>query len=309
MSVRAWARSISSRRRARRSSSWKSRRAGRSRTRRRPRSACTRASRTSSASSRRAISGPSACASSPAASTSWRSWSKTRAGSRRSATSRTRFPWRRGSSRRSRRRAEGCVDRWALHQRMDRAEAFEEALKLEPGKTALLVVDMQRAFLDPGEAMDVPPARDIVPQIQTLLDLFRGKRLPVVFTEFTYSEAVPVLVGLLHPEHRRAAPGAPRGFSRPSSSCLAGEANVRVVPDLAPQPGELVVTKHYYDGFNGTALDAALRSRGVTHLVLTGTMTDICVLATVIGGMNREYRMTVVEDGTATLWPEIQRAA
>ena len=191
---------------------------------------------------------------------------------------------------------------------MDRTEVFEEALRLAPGKTALVVVDMQRAFLDPGEAMEVPPARDIVPQIQALLDLFRGKRLPVVFTEFTYSEAVPVLVGLLHPEHRRAAPGAPRGFGRPSSSCLAGEANVHVVPDLAPQPGELVVTKHYYDGFNGTALDAALRSRGVTHLVLTGTMTDICVLATVIGGMNREYRMTVVEDGTATLWPEIQRA-
>jgi len=191
---------------------------------------------------------------------------------------------------------------------MDRTEAFEEALKLAPGKTALLVVDMQRAFLDPGEAMDVPSARDIVPQVQTLLDLFRGKRLPVVFTEFTYSETVPVLVGLLHPEHRRAAPGAPRGFGKPSSSCLEGEANVRVVPDLAPQPGELVVTKHYYDGFNGTTLDAALRARGVTYLVLTGTMTDICVLATVIGGMNREYRMTVVEDATATLWPEIQRA-
>ena len=49
--------------------------------------------------------------------------------------------------------------------------------------------------------------------------------------------------------------------------------------------------------------------RGVTHLVLTGTMTDVCVLATAVGGMNREYRMTVVEDATATLWPEIQRAS
>src|SRR6266849_6297877 len=191
---------------------------------------------------------------------------------------------------------------------MDRAEAFEAALKLEPGRSALVVVDMQRAFLDPDEAMEVPAARDIVPQIRALLDLFRTRGLPVVFTEFTYSERVPVLVGLLHPEHRRAAPGAPRGFGRPSSSCLVGEANVHLVPELAQPPGELVVTKHYYDGFNGTTLDAALRSRGVTHLVLTGTMTDICVLATVIGGMNREYRMTVVEDATATLWPEIQRA-
>jgi biuret amidohydrolase len=191
---------------------------------------------------------------------------------------------------------------------MDRTEAFDEALRLRPGTAALVVVDMQRAFLDPGEAMEVPAARDIIPQIQTLLDLFRSKGLAVVFTEFTYSERAPVLVGLLHPEHRRAAPGAPRGFGLPSSSCLEGEANVHVVPELAPRPDELVVTKHYYDGFNGTALDAALRARGVTHLVLTGTLTDICVLATVIGGMNREYRMTVVEDATATLWPEIQRA-
>jgi len=66
---------------------------------------------------------------------------------------------------------------------LDRAEAFEEHLKLAPGKTALLVVDMQRAFLDPGEAMEVPSARDIVPQIQILLALFRKSKLPVVFTE------------------------------------------------------------------------------------------------------------------------------
>jgi nicotinamidase-related amidase len=52
----------------------------------------------------------------------------------------------------------------------------------------------------------------------------------------------------------------------------------------------------------------ALRARGVTSLVVTGTMTDICVLATVIGAFNREYRITVVEDAVATLWPEIQRA-
>ena len=192
---------------------------------------------------------------------------------------------------------------------MDRTSAFEATLKLVPGKTALLVVDMQRAFLDPGEAMEVPAARTIVPQIQSLLALFRGQSLPVVFTEFTYAETTPLLVGQLHPEHRRAAADAPRGFGRPSSSCLLGEANVHVVSDLAPRGDELVVTKHYYDGFNGTPLDQALRARDITHLVLTGTMTDICVLATVVGGMNREYRMTVVEDATATLSPEIQHAA
>ena len=190
----------------------------------------------------------------------------------------------------------------------DRVAAFEKALAPAAGRTALIVVDMQRAFLEPGEAMEVPPAREVVPRIQALLTVFRARRFPVVFTEFLYTEAAPLLVGELHPEHRRAAPGAARGFGRPSSSCLAGELNVATVAELAPHPDELVVQKPYYDAFHGTVLDGALRARGVTHLVITGTLTDICVLATVVGGFNREYRITVVEDGVATLWPEIQRA-
>ena len=190
----------------------------------------------------------------------------------------------------------------------DRVAAFDKALAPAAGRTALIVVDMQRAFVEPGEAMEVPPAREIVPRIQELLTVFRARRFPVVFTEFLYAETAPLLVGELHPEHLRAAPGAPRGFGRPSSSCLAGEANVATVAELAPRPDELVVLKPYYDAFHGTVLDGALRARGITHLVITGTLTDICVLATVVGGFNREYRMTVVEDGVATLWPEIQRA-
>jgi len=191
---------------------------------------------------------------------------------------------------------------------MDRRAAFEQALRLQPGRTALLVVDMQRAFLDPGEVMEVPPAREIVPRIQELLAIFREKALPIVFTEFVYSEQAPLLVGELHPEHRRAERGAPRGFGLPSSCCLEGEDNVETIADLKPRADELVVRRPHYDAFSGTVLDAALRARGVTTLVLTGTLTDICVLATVVGGFNREYRMAVVEDAVATLWPDIQRA-
>jgi nicotinamidase-related amidase len=119
---------------------------------------------------------------------------------------------------------------------------------------------------------------------------------------------VPLLVGDLHPEHRPAVPGAPTGFGRPSSSCLLGDPSVEVVPELAPALGELTVRKHWYDAFAGTPLDGALRAQGVRSLVVTGTMTDICVLATVAGAFNREYRVTVVEDAVATLWPEIQQA-
>jgi len=156
--------------------------------------------------------------------------------------------------------------------------------------------------------MEVPPARETVGAIQTLLALFRARRMPVVFTEFAYSESAPLLVGRLHPEHQPAKPGAPRGFGLPSSSCLEGTPSADTVPELAPRPGELVIRKRGYDAFASTPLDETLRARNVTSLVVAGTMTDICVLATVIGAFHREYRVTLVEDGVSTLWPEIQRA-
>lgn len=190
----------------------------------------------------------------------------------------------------------------------DRRTAFDELLTLRPASTALLVIDMQRGFVDPGEAMEVPPAREAVPRIRRLVELFRARSRPVIFTEFVYSENAPLLVGALHPEHRRAMPGAPRGFGHPSSSCHEEDPSVATVPALMPRPDELVIRKRWYDAFAGTPLDGALRARGVDTLVITGTMTDICVLATVVGAFNHEYRITVVEDGVATLWPDIQRA-
>ena len=119
----------------------------------------------------------------------------------------------------------------------ERRETFERVLAPEPGRTALVVVDMQRGFLDPGEA------------------------------------------------------------------------SAETVPALAPRQGEIVVRKRGDDAFAGSELDTTLRALNVTSLVVTGTMTDICVLATVTAALHRQYRVTVVEDGVATLWPEIQRAA
>lgn len=190
----------------------------------------------------------------------------------------------------------------------DRQAIMERVCRLVPGHTALLVVDMQRGFLDPGAALEVPPARAIVPVIQQLLAAFRRRGWPVAFSEFVYDPALPLLVGELHPEHQPARPDDPGGFGRPSSNCLVGHPSAATVMALAPEPGEIVVRKHGYDAFAGTALDGALRARRVQALVVTGTMTDICVLATVVGAFHREYRVIVVEDGVATLWPDVQRA-
>jgi ureidoacrylate peracid hydrolase len=196
-----------------------------------------------------------------------------------------------------------------------RQQRIDELHRPEPGRTALLVIDMQRGFLKPGAALEVPPGRAIIPNVRALIDACRGRGVPVLFTEFVYAAAVPCLRGdPFGPEHLPPGPGRPTGLGLPSGSCLVGPAAVEgpdsaaVVPELAPRPDELVVRGHTYDKFLGTPLDLALRSRDVRCLLVTGILTDVCVNCTLLSAANRDYRVTAVTDGVATLWPELQQA-
>ncbi|MHC4176218.1 MAG: cysteine hydrolase family protein [Planctomycetota bacterium] len=196
-----------------------------------------------------------------------------------------------------------------------RAERIDQLHRLQPGRTALLVVDMQRGFLDPGAALEVPQGREIVPNVRRLIELCREKGVPVIFTEFVYSTAVPCLRGdPFGIEHLPAVGGEPTGLGHPSSNCLIGPGaedgpnSAETVPELAPRPDELVVRSHTYDKFCDTPLDLALRSRDVRYLAITGVVTDVCVNATLMTAAMRDYRVTAVTDGVATIWPELQEA-
>lgn len=109
-------------------------------------------------------------------------------------------------------------------------------------------------------------------------------------------------------------PGEPTGFGHPSNNCLIGEVvefgpnSADTVEELAPRPEELVVRSHTYDKFCDTPLDLALRSRDIRYLAITGVVTDVCVNATLMTAAMRDYRVTAVTDGVATLWPELQEA-
>lgn len=199
-----------------------------------------------------------------------------------------------------------------LHAKQER---IDELHRLQPGRTALLVIDMQRGFLEPGAALEVPPGRAIIPNLQRLITACRQNQVPVVFTQFVYSAALPCLRGdPFGPEHLPARPGEPTGFGLPSSNCLVapsleqGPNSAEIIPELAPRPDELVVQGHTYDKFYGTPLDLALRSRDIRWLLVTGIMADICVNCTLLSAANRDYRVTVVTDGVATLWPHILEA-
>ena len=137
----------------------------------------------------------------------------------------------------------------------------------------------------------------------------------MIFTQFVYDPAVPCLRGdPFGIEHLPAVAGEPTGFGWPSSNCLmddrsdAGPNSRQIVSELAPRADELVILGHTYDKFYGTPLDLALRSRDIRSLMITGVVTDVCVNCTLLSAANRDYRVTAVTDGVATLWPELQDA-
>jgi len=184
-----------------------------------------------------------------------------------------------------------------------------------PASTALLVVDMQRGFLDAGASLEVPKGRGLVPRIQRLIACCRAVGTPVIFTKFVYSTAVPCLRGdPFGVEHLPPSVSQPTGYGRPSGNCLVGSQtgqgaeSADIIPELAPLPGELVVSSHLYDKFLDTPLDLALRSRNITHLIATGVVTEICVNCTVLSAANRNYRVTVATDGVAALDDAIHAA-
>ncbi len=167
--------------------------------------------------------------------------------------------------------------------------------QLNPQHAALVVVDMQKGFIEEGAAMEVAPGREIIPNINRLRVQFANREMSVFFTRFVYSTKVPNLIGELHQQHKP-----------PVACCMLGHPSVEIVNDLMPLENDLVIDKHGYDAFHNTNFDYALRSRKIKQLIFTGVMTDICVLSTITSALHHEYQLWVTSDATATLWPEVQ---
>ncbi len=203
-----------------------------------------------------------------------------------------------------------------IEERLEaKQQRIEESHRCDQGRPALLIVDMQHGFLDSGASLEVPKGRDTIPQIRELIDRFRKRGSPRIFTQFVYSPAIPCLRGdPFGPEHLPSEPGAPKGLGLPSNNCLIGPQaeegteSAAIIEELAPNPEELVVQAHTYDKFYGTHLDLALRTYGVDRLVVTGVTTDVCVNSTVIAATTRNYRVTVAADAVATIHDDIQEA-
>ena len=162
--------------------------------------------------------------------------------------------------------------------------------RIDPARTAMIVVDMQNDFIAAGAAMETPAARAMVPKLAEALKICRSTGIRVIYTAHVHRRDGSDM-GLFDDMHPPIANRA---------ALVDGTPGVDIYPELAPQPGEHVVKKHRYSGFFGTDLDIILREWGVDTVIISGTTTENCCHATARDAMFRNYRVVFLSDATAT---------
>jgi nicotinamidase-related amidase len=180
-------------------------------------------------------------------------------------------------------------------------------LSLDPARAALLIIDMQRDFLEPGGfgavlGNDVSLLRRAVPPTQRLLAAARAARLLVIHTREGHR---PDLSDLPPAKKARGKLALGIGDPGPMGRILVqGEPGHDIIAELAPVAGEPVVDKPGKGAFHATDLDAILRNRGIAQLVVCGVTTEVCVNTTVREANDRGYECLVLEDCVASYFPE-----
>ena len=189
------------------------------------------------------------------------------------------------------------------------ATPFEYAFPA--ARTALVVIDMQRDFIEPGGfgaslGNDVSLLAPAIVPIAALLAAWRQRAWPIVHTR----EAHRADLADCPPAKRvRGSPTLRIGDPGPMGRVLiAGEPGAEIIPALAPKTGEIVVDKPGKGMFWSTRLHEILQARGVTHLIFTGVTTEVCVQTSMREANDRGYACLVVEDGTESYFPEFKAA-
>jgi nicotinamidase-related amidase len=176
---------------------------------------------------------------------------------------------------------------------------------------ALLIIDMQRDFLEPGgfgDALgnDVSRLQAIVPTVKQLLEAFRDRKLPI----FQTVEAHQPDLSDCPPSKRHRGKGKLKiGDVGPMGRILVlGEPGNGIIPELEPLPGEVVIPKPGKGAFFNTNLEALLKEQGITHLIITGVTTEVCVQTTMREANDRGYECLMVEDATESYFPEFKQS-
>ena len=174
-----------------------------------------------------------------------------------------------------------------------------------PSGLALMAIDMQRDYLESGGygaslGLDVSACSAIVPTMAALIAAFRDHKLPVIHTKQCHK---PDLSNCPPAKLKRGRQELKIGDEGPMGRLLiCGEPGSDIIPELYPEPGEIVIDKPGKGAFYDTGLQDDLQRLGVTHLIFTGVTTEVCV------ANDRGYECLLVEDATESYYPAFKQA-
>ena len=190
-------------------------------------------------------------------------------------------------------------------------DAQPYSFALDPAAAALVIIDMQRDFLEPGGfgaalGNDVARLRTAIEPTSHVLRACRDAGMMVVHTREGHR---PDLSDLAPAKRARGKLATGIGDPGPMGRILVrGEPGHDIIPELAPAPGEPVVDKPGKGAFYATDLEAMLRGRGITQLLVCGVTTEVCVNTTVREANDRGFDCLVLEDCTGSYFPEFHAA-
>jgi biuret amidohydrolase len=185
------------------------------------------------------------------------------------------------------------------------------AFSFNPATTALVIIDMQRDFLEPGGfgaalGNDVGRLRSAIAPTARVLQTCRAAGMLVIHTREGHR---PDLSDLAPAKRARGKFVTGIGDAGPMGRILVrGEPGHDIVPELAPATGEPVIDKPGKGAFFATDLETMLRSRGIAQLIVCGVTTEVCVNTTVREANDRGFDCVVLEDCTGSYFPEFQQA-
>ena len=192
-----------------------------------------------------------------------------------------------------------------------RIEAEPYPIQIEVARTALVIIDMQRDFLEPGGfgaalGNDVSLLAAAIEPIRAVLQAARQRGMLVIHTREGHrpdlSDAPPLKVERGDPATRIGAPG-PMG-----RILVRGEPGHDIIPQLYPATGEPVIDKPGKGAFYQTDLELMLKNRGIDTLLVCGVTTEVCVNTTIREANDRGFRCIALSDGCASYFPEFHVA-
>ena len=190
--------------------------------------------------------------------------------------------------------------------------ALPSPFSFEPAHTALVMIDMQRDFIEPGGfgatlGNDVSLLAPVVPAAARLIAWCRTNGILVIHTQECHR---PDLSDCPPAKRLRGKPSLRIGDPGPMGRILIlGEPGAGFVPELLPQDGDLVIAKPGKGAFYGTDLGEQLQRRGITQLIFGGVTTEVCVQTTMREANDRGYECLLIEEATGSYFPEFKQAA